>query len=316
MSLVRAPAGMPLAGTGIASLAGMRFLAVFILLVASACAEQEPGIGALPEIPFEQLSDRMLTQLGKKALQVRAKDWKHGETEHFIYHFFNRPTASAVSVEAEFYYRVIAAELGRDTSAWERKCHLFLFDDPEDWKVFQKFGGLDPWTGGIHGEGALFILRNPGPRADNATLPHEIAHLVLFRFFGAGIPLWLNEGFAEYAATRCRAAFYRARGYSARPRAFPVKEGLYIPVAELTAATGYPAEEERVAAFYDESQKLVRFLAAADKKGFVAFLDAMGKGALFETAARNHFGNRFLNLDAVEREFKSYATSPLIPTTP
>src|SRR6185436_3276536 len=116
--------------------------------------------------------------------------------------------------------------------------------------------------------------------------------------------------------TRCRAAFYRARGYNARPRAAPVKEGLYLPVSELTTTTGYPSEEDRIVAFYEESQKLVRFLSAADRKGFVAFLDAMGKGALFETATRNHFGNRFLNLDAVEREFKSYATSPLIPTTP
>ena len=70
------------------------------------------------------------------------------------------------------------------------------------------------------------------------------------------------------------------------------------------------------AAFYEESQKLVRFLCAADRGGFLVFLEAMGKGARFETAARNHFGNRFLNLEAVEREFKTYATSPLIPTTP
>jgi hypothetical protein len=294
----------------------MRFLAVLIFLIVSARAEEPAPLGAIPEVAFEKLSDRMLTALGKKALQIREADWKHAETEHFIYHFFDRPTASAVSAEAEFYYRVIATELGRDTSTWERKCHLFLFDDANDWKAFQKFGGLDPWTGGIHGEGTLFVLRNTGPKADNTTLPHEITHLVLFRFFGPGIPLWLNEGFAEYAATRCRAAFGRARGMNARPRAHAVKDGLYIPLAELTTATGYPAEVEQVVAFYEESQKLVRFLSAADRRGFVEFLDAMGKGALFESAVRNHFGNRFLNLDAVEHEFKSYATTPLVPTTP
>ena len=68
----------------------------------------------------------------------------------------------------------------------------------------------------------------------------------------------------------------------------PGEAGLYIPLAELTSASEYPAEVENVAAFYEESQKLVRFLSAADRKGFVAFLDAMGKGALFETAVRNH----------------------------
>ena len=294
----------------------MRFLLALIFLAAAAFADDPPAIGAVPEIPFERLSDRALTGLGQKALQVRAGEWRHAETEHFIYHFFDRPMASVVSVEAEFSYRVIAAELGKDTSAWERKCHLFLFDDADDWKAFQKFGGLDPWTGGIHSEGALFVRRNPGWKSDNGALPHEITHLVIYRFFGPGIPLWLNEGFAEYAASRCRASFFRARGYNARPRANMVKEGQYVPIAELTGAMGYPAENERVAAFYEESQKLVRFLCAADRGGFLTFLDAMGKGARFETAARNHFGNRFLNLEAVEREFKSYATSPLIPTTP
>ena len=294
----------------------MRFLAVFLILAAGACAGEPAGTGALPEIPFGQLSDRMLTLLGAKAMAIRTADWKHGETEHFVYHFFDRPMASAVSVEAEFYYRVIATELGKDTSAWERKCHLFLFDDETDWKTFQKFGGLDPWTGGIHSGGALFIHRNAGWKSENATLPHEITHLVIYRFFGPGIPLWLNEGFAEYAAARCRASFYRARGYNARPHANSVKEGRYITLAELTGAMDYPTEDERVAAFYEESQKLVRFLCAADRKGFGEFLEAMGKGSLFESAARTHFGNRFLNLETVEREFKGYATSQLIPTTP
>jgi hypothetical protein len=294
----------------------MRFFLTFIFLAAAAFAQPAPPNGAVTEIPFANLSDRALTMFGQRALQIRAGEWKHAETEHFIYHFFDRPMASAVSVEAEFYYRVIAAELGRETSAWERKCHLFLFDEEADWKAFQRFGGLDPWTGGIHAEGALFLRRNAGWKSDSPTLPHEITHLVIYRFFGPGIPLWLNEGFAEYAATRCRASFYRARGFNSRPRATSVKDGQYIPLAQLVGAMTYPADEERVVAFYEESQKLVRFLCAADRKGFGAFLEAMGKGALFETAARNSFGNRFLNLDAVEREFKSYATSPLIPTTP
>jgi hypothetical protein len=294
----------------------MRSLIGLILLASTSLAGQDSPMGAIPEVAFEKLSDQLLTGLGQKALSVRPRDWKHSETAHFVYHFFDRPTASAVSVEAEFYYRVIAAELGKDTESWERKCHLFLFDDETDWRQFQRFGGLDPWTGGIHAEGALFLRRKPGPLSENETLPHEITHLVLYRFFGPGIPLWLNEGFAEYAATRCRAAFNRARGYKARPRATPVTAQSYIPLSELTLAVAYPAEESKVVAFYHESQKLVRFLSSADRKAFPAFLEAMSKGARLETAVSRNFGNRFLNLDAIEREFKSYATSPLIPATP
>ncbi len=61
-------AGIPPAGTGAASLAGMRFLPVFIFLVACVCAGQETSAGGLPEVAFEKLSDRTLTALGKKAL--------------------------------------------------------------------------------------------------------------------------------------------------------------------------------------------------------------------------------------------------------
>src|SRR5690242_15173799 len=90
-----------------------------LLFVFCASAHAE-NLGALPQVAFERLSDRSLSALAQRALKVRAADWKHAETEHFIYHFFDRPTASADSVESEFYYRVIAKELSRDTANWER----------------------------------------------------------------------------------------------------------------------------------------------------------------------------------------------------
>jgi hypothetical protein len=290
-----------------------RILFFCATLLSTAAAQTPPADGALPQLPLEKLSDRSFTALGQRALAIKPAAWLHAETDHFIYHFSDAPTAAAVSVEAEFYYRVIATELGRDTAKWERKCHLFLFNDEADWKQFQGAGGLDPWTGGIHAQGSLFLLRNKGWIARNQTLPHEISHLVFERFIGAGVPLWLNEGFAEYSASRCRAAFYRARGYAEKPRAQSVPPALYQPLAQLTAAATYPTEETAVGVFYDESEKLVRFLAAADKRAFIAFLDAMGKGARFDTALSANFGSRFPSLDALEKEFKPYATSPLRP---
>ena len=105
---------------------------LFLLLIVFGASLRADNLGALPEVAFDRLSDRSLSVLGQRAMKVRAADWKHAETEHFIYHFFDRPTASAVSVEAEFYYRVIAKELGRDTANWERKCHVFIFDQEAD----------------------------------------------------------------------------------------------------------------------------------------------------------------------------------------
>lgn len=270
-------------------------------------AAQEPANGALAEVPLGQLSDRALTPLGQAALDIRAAEWKHAESANFIYHFFQSFVAAPVSVEAEFYYRVIARELEKDTTQWERKCHIYIFERGEDWAEFQKRGALDPWTGGIHAAGSLFLQRDPQMKWKGSTLGHEVAHLVVERFFGAGVPLWLNEGYAEYAATRCYAAFHRARGYAARPRSRAVPAGMFQPVAQLTAALAYPQDAAQVGVFYNESERLVRFLSAADKRGFGVFFEALARGNRFDSALTKGFGARFINLEALEREFKTYA---------
>ena len=267
-----------------------------------------PAPGALAEIALTRLSDRNFAPLGQAALAIRANDWKHAETTNFVYHFFQSFIATPVSVEAEYYYRVISSELGKDTTQWERKCHIFIFEQAEDWSAFQGKAALDPWTGGICSGNELFIRRDPARKWKGNTLGHEVAHLVVHRFFGTGIPLWLKEGHAEYAASRGYAAYHRLRGYRARPHAQAVDPARFIPLARLTSALTYPQNVAEVEVFYDESERLVRFLSGVDGRGFATFFEALSKGNQLETALNKGFSNRFINLDALEREFKNYAT--------
>ncbi len=285
-----------------------RFFAALLLLTVAASGQQSDN-GALAEIPFQQLSDRQLRPLGQAALGIRAGEWKHAETPNFICHYFRSFAAAPVTVEAEFYYRLIAQELGKDTTSWERKSHIFVFESAEDWAAFQKRGALDPWTGGIHSGGELFIRRDPQFRFKGNTLGHEVAHLVVDRFYGSNVPLWLNEGYAEYVSRRCYAAFQRARNYGTRPTSRAVDAAGFLPLAELTTAVGYPAEAEKVHVFYAESERLARFLSGANKAGFGVFFEALSKGSRFDTALGKGFGSRFPGLDALEREFKTYATN-------
>ncbi len=294
----------------IASKRRVRTLCLLILLtVASIAFAQQPNNGALAELPFQQLSDRNLLPLGRAALNIRPNDWKHAETPNFICHFFHSYAAGPVATEAEFYYRVIAQELGKDTTRWERKSHIFVFESADDWAQFQKAGALDPWTGGIHSRGELFVRRDPQFRFKGNTLGHEVAHLVVDRFFGANVPLWLNEGYAEYVSMRYYAAFQRARNFRARPVSAAVNDARFIRLGDLTSAVSYPVEVEQVQAFYSESERLTRFLSAASKPGFGTFFEALSQGARFETALSRGFGSRFPSLDALEREFKTYATN-------
>ena len=284
-----------------------RPLFAFLTLFTIAAHGQAPVDEPLVVKPFAELSDHSLSQLGAKALGIRTTEWKHAETQNFIYHFRQDSIVGPVASEAEFYYRVIAHELEKDTTQWERKGHIYIFEDEEEWHQFQAVGGLEPWTGGIHSQGELFIPRYAKNRFKGNTLAHELTHLIVFRFFGSGVPLWLNEGLAEYTATRWYASYWRARGYNARPHSHAVSPDSYIPVSELANLVTYPTETEKVITFYAESERLVRFLSATDKHKFTEFLESMGKGARIETALDRSYGTHFFDLDALDKEFKPYA---------
>jgi hypothetical protein len=284
---------------------------MFLLLV-TVCAfgqSPSPGLNALPEVEFSRLSQRDPNPLGQKALAIRPDQWKHAETEHFIYHFADTLMATPISVEAEFHYRVVAKELEREQPAGDVKSHIYIFQTTEDWRQFQGMARLEPWTGGIQSQGSLFIQRNPGFRAGGNLLGHEIAHLVLHRYYPDGIPSWLNEGFAQFVSKGARASYLRARNYNARPRSHSIEETKLIPLPELMAMT-YPPND-RVETFYDESERLVRFLALTDKPSFLKFLDALGRHQPFETALFQNYGTKFLTTAALEEKFREYASDEL-----
>jgi hypothetical protein len=278
---------------------------VLFLIFFGAVSAHSQGLNALPEIEFSQLSQRDPNPLGEKALAINSDQWKHGETDHFIYHFVHSYVVTPVSIEAEFQYRVIVKELKRDQPAGDTKSHIYVFERPEDWLQFQSLGALEPWTGGIHSQGSLFIVRNPAYRFTNNSLGHEISHLVLHRFYSDGIPCWLDEGFAQYVSKGAHASYQRARGYIAKPTSEAIATQDLLPLATLVALTHPPSD--RVAIFYDESERFVRFLAATDKQCFLTLLDALARHQPFEPTFLRVYAGKFASLAMLEEKFREYA---------
>jgi hypothetical protein len=295
-------------------------LLVYALWTASAgislwsSAQELPttGLDSLPEVNFSALSQPDRNPLGVQALAIRSQDWKHGETEHFIYHFVHSYVATPISVEAEFHFRVFAQQLGLETMPdGSAKSHIYIFENAHDWKLFQSQARLEPWTGGIHSHGSLFIVRDPAYRFANNSLGHEIAHLVLFRAYGRPLPLWLEEGFAEYVSRVTRASYQRARNYNARPFSDSISAEQLIPLAQLTSLVEYP-QREQIETFYNESERLVRFLVSIDSAGFRRFLDAIAQGESFDTALSRNYAGRFVDVAALDKEFFPYATKDAV----
>jgi len=285
----------------------MRLIPIFAaltLFLIPPIAQAQTGLNSLPEVEFSQLSQRDPNPLGEKALSINPTQWKHGETEHYVYHFVHSYVATPISIEAEFHYRVVAKELERDQPTTDIKSHLYIFERPEDWQQFQGLGELERWTGGIHSQGSLFILRNPEQKFSGNVLGHEIVHLVLHRFYPDGIPCWLNEGIAQYISKSAHASYQRARGYISKPHSEAVATADIIDLASLVRLTRPPADN--IETFYDESERLVRFLVATDKPSFLAFLDSLGRHQPFEIALPRNYSTRFANLSVLEKKFREY----------
>jgi hypothetical protein len=280
-------------------------ISAFIVTLLMPAALAQTGLNSLPEVEFSQLSQRDPNPLGEKALRINPTQWKHGETDHFIYHFAHTYVATPVSVEAEFHYRVVAKELERDQPLTDIKSNVYIFERPEDWQQFQGLGELEKWTGGIHSQGSLFILRNPEQKFAGNVLGHEIVHLVLHRFYSDGIPCWLNEGIAQYISKSAHASYQRARGYISKPHSEAVAGDDIIALTTLARLTRPPSDD--VETFYDESERLVRFLVATDKPSFLALLDALGRHQPFETAVPRTYPAKFPNVGVLEERFRDYA---------
>ncbi len=279
-------------------------LEISILCVAASNAQINES-GSLTEVEFSQLSQRDPNPLGEKALAIHPEQWKHAETEHFIYHFIHDYVATPVSVEAEFHYRVITKELEREQLTTDIKSHIYIFERPEEWHQFQEFGHLEQWTGGIHSAGSLFIQRDPAYKFSDNSLGHEIVHLVLHRFYTDGIPCWLDEGLAQFISKDAHASYQRARGYISKPRSDSINPADLIPLPTLVTLTHPPSD--RVHTFYDESERLVRFLATTDKPAFLNLLDALARHQPFETALTRFYSANFASSSALDEQFRAYA---------
>ena len=270
---------------------------------------QEPsafGLNSLKEVPADQLSQTDPNPLAEKALAIRPDEWKHAESEHFIYHFFHGYVATPVSLEAEFQYRVIVKELEREPPGGDTKSHVYIFERPEDWRQFQAYGSLEPWSGGIHSAGSLFIQRNPAFRFSGNELGHEIVHLILHRYYTGGIPRWLDEGMAQYISKNSHASFQRARGYLSKPHSESIAAADVIPVTRLVSLTQVPSDQ--VHTFYDESERLVRFLAATDRESFLQLADALSRHQPFEAAFARTYVGKFASMAVFDEKFREYVS--------
>lgn len=280
--------------------------------VGAACLAPLAGFAAtkgtteLREVSWDRDDARALTRAGRGTLETEGIEWRHAESEHFVYHFVRRWMAERAAGEVETFYAAVKRDLKVDEDRWEKKAQLFLFESAESWRAFVEKFGVDRWSGGFCNGTEIFALAPPQASPfTGIVLPHEVAHLAVNRFVRGQLPVWLSEGFAEQQARRHFSSYTKPKGYRFILSPTAVAPGAWIPLAELSAAGGYPEEPARVSAFYAESARLVQLLVEEHPDcNFLEFLQAMADGARFESAIDRVYGRHYRNLEALEERFR------------
>lgn len=131
-------------------------------------------------------------------------NWQELKGEHFLIYFTaDEKFAREVLNKAELYYRNIASEFGyarySEFWTWDKRVKIYIHPERSS---FQKATAQPAWSQGVADYKNKQIVSYVWSQGFlESLLPHEIAHLVFRDFIGfkSEVPLWLDEGAAQWA---------------------------------------------------------------------------------------------------------------------
>ncbi|MBU4312178.1 MAG: hypothetical protein KJ706_05635 [Candidatus Omnitrophica bacterium] len=211
---------------------------------------------------------------------VASGKWFVKDTEHFSIYYTDIAQAKIVSDKAEYYFEKIAYDLGyEDQIKWDKKCQVYIIESVDKWKRFLKEIGFNAeLVGGFvpnYGEREMFLCVLSDAYLA-LTFPHELTHLIFRDIAGKStIPLWLNEGLANYEASVTSVSNEILIKY--------IKRGSHILLGDLLRMANYPEGKKMRELFYAQSEKMVEFLVTQyGRKKFRKFCDLILKDKSFK----------------------------------
>ena len=144
------------------------------------------------------------------------------------------------------------------------------------------------------------------------TIFHEYVHLLVENTMGGTVPLWFNEGLAEYYSTFDITDENRKviLGDLVRNHVLYLREQKLLPLRTLFAVdykSPYYNEGNKMNIFYAESWMLMHYLLQGESQKrrpqLARFVDLIRSKLTVDEAFQQAFQ---INLDAFEKDFKSY----------
>jgi len=173
---------------------------------------------------------------------------------------------------------------------------IYIYSNPQDLQNALSLGGKDWAAGHTDPEiGVVLVAMEPGPDQAlemNAEIPHELAHLNLFRALGEGYarqPAWLLEGIASMAELHPNPDYALALQTAAR-------RGSLLSFKNLCAS--FPADAGNAFLAYAQSGSFVAYIRNMyGNPGLTRLMDSYTNGFSCELGATNALGIPLSQLD-------------------
>lgn len=233
-----------------------RHVGLFWLLAGAFCL---PAAAEYRVVSWRELADRDLSPLGRVVMRGNTRAWTHAESDRFIFHTAKESLLGRVAHEADWCFDEIGRRL--DLSEPPQRARFFIFDSVSEWQQYIQASARGRASVAAHVGREVYIRRAPEDRTQFVDLAHELVHLRLWQEYGSGIPLWLDEGLAEYVGWQVAAAYYLRHRELRLYRDFErIAEEQWLPWDLFFALRYYPEDAERNRVFYRQSYQLVRYL--------------------------------------------------------
>lgn len=171
----------------------------------------------------------------------------------------------------------------------EKPIDIYIYSNGEDLQNTLEFGG-EEWAGGHANPELGIVLVAIAPGAGQSIemetkIPHELAHVMLYRLLGAGYahqPAWLLEGFASMMER------YPNPDYAQALVNANQKDSL-LSFEDL--CTSFPADAGNVYLAYAQSQSFVTYIRTTyGDPGLTRLIDSYRDGLSCELGATNALG--------------------------
>lgn len=190
---------------------------------------------------------------------VKAQEWQEIKSEHFIVYFQGgEQFAKDVLRQSETYYRKIASELGYQRYSgfwtWDNRVKIYIHPDRPS---FLAATNQPKWSQGV----ANYTKKEISSYAWSegfldALLPHEMTHLIFRDYVGfkGEVPLWLDEGVAQWMEPRKREAVKRViKQLSDQGKLLSLNQMMTLDIRQSN-------DSELVRIYYIQAVSLVSFL--------------------------------------------------------